>query len=180
MVFRLHNSLAPALLLLFFLSIQTAKSQENNLKLHGISAGFGWAATGNTADRSGIGANFDLSTILKKNIFSFNFNSGFDISTDLFNEQFYELNLTYGRKFNILTKLVLEGHVGVGLFAYDIDLPESFGGLDAPELAVGFPIRLKLLYHLSDRFALGANPNLNFNSLNDTLTAHFILQYYIN
>ncbi len=161
-------------------SLNIVMAQDNKLKLHAVSIGVGIASSSsNTAD-GGLGLNMDFSTIINKHIISFNFNSGVKLNSDGPDEDFYELNLTYGRKWFLVQNLILEGHLGIGYFAYDLDTGNIPFFINLPETTIGFPIRVKLIYYPLKSFGVGINPNVNFNSINNTYSANFIIQYNFN
>ena len=162
------------------LILNTAIAQEKKLKLHAISLGAGIASSSSDTAESGLGLNLDFSTIVNKHIIAFNFNSGVQLNSDGPDEDFYELNLTYGRKWPLDKNISLEGHIGIGYFAYDIDTGPIPFFFNLPDTTVGFPLRIKLLYNPLDKFSIGINPNVNFNSIATTYTANFIIQYNFN
>jgi hypothetical protein len=152
------------------------QAQQKNLQLHAISFGVGYASTSKSLVQ-GPGLTLDFATILAdKHIFSFNFDLGTESKSSAKNEEFYELNLTYGRKTELGSNFLLEGHLGVGLFAYS-DAIDSFI-FNIPENTIGFPVRIKLLYAFSDHFAVGVHPHANFNSIANAFAAHFLFQYH--
>ena len=154
-------------------------AQDNKLRLHAISGSVGIAGSSSDTAGSGFGFDIDLSTILKENLFSFYFNSGWNLNSGGPDEEFYSLNLTYGRKWTISERWSLETHAGIGWFGYHIETGSLFFG-DLPDNTVGFPLRLKLLHHLSDRFGIGLNPNINFNSVETAYSGHLVIQYHFN
>ena len=172
----LHFLKALVLVTCLLLIQPSILAQKNKLKMHAISIGPGIASSTSATADSGVGLNFDISTRLNKHIFSFNFSTGLDLNAGGPDEDFHEFNLTYGRKWNLAQNLWLEGHIGIGLFAYDID----DGGLplfiDSPESTIGFPIRAKLIFYPYKNVGIGLNPNLNMNSIENAYAANFIFQ----
>ena len=104
------------LIAFIFLSPFSSTAQDKKLKLHAVSLGAGIASTTSEAAETGLGIGFDFSTTVNKHLISFNVNVGSDIRTAAGKEAFLELNLTYGRKWHIGQYLVLEGHLGIGIF----------------------------------------------------------------
>ncbi len=90
------------------------------------------------------------------------------------------MNLTYGRKWEIDEDLVIEGHLGIGIFTFDETIEDSNFNLDLPGVATGFPFRLKILYYPTEKFGLGLNPNVNFNEGFTAYSLNFILQHNFN
>lgn len=72
-----------------------------------------------------------------------------------------QYNLTVGKEFLHKKGFSLEGHVGAGY----LELRERYAP-DGPVFlheTVGFPVRIKANYYLTKNFAIGLNPNANFN-----------------
>ncbi len=166
-----------ACLVLFRVS---STAQDKKLRLHGVSIGAGIASTSSATAETGLGLNFDFSTIVKSHILSLNANVGTNINTDRGEESFFELNLTYGRKWLIGQNLVIEGHLGIGIFTFDEVIEDSNFNIDLPGATTGFPFRLKLLYYPTEKFGIGLNPNINFNEGITAYSLNFILQYNFN
>ncbi len=160
---------------------QTAEAQDKKLRVHALSLGPGIASTTTSGAGTGWGVNFDFSTIANRHIISLYSNTGINIPNEPRDEVFFELNLTYGRKLNIGQYLVLEGHLGIGIFTFDEENdPDALFNIDVPAATVGFPFRAKLIYYPADKFGVGLNPNLNLNSGLIAYSVNFILQYNFN
>jgi len=173
----LRNLKSMVLLGLLLWSLQLT-AQQNKLRWHASSLGIGYASTAEPKIE-GPALSLDISTIyVDKHIYSLNFNVGSESRIFGANEEFYELNLTYGRKVALAPKLFLEGHLGIGLFAYEDNVDSPV--FNFPDATIGFPVRAKLLYSLSEHFSLGINPNANFNSITNAYSGHFVLQYTFN
>ena len=162
------------------LSQNIVLAQSNKLQMHALSIGPGIATSSSETADSGAGMNFDISTILNKHIFSFNFNSGLELNNDGPDEDFFELNLTYGQKWLLGQNFYFEGHLGIGYFGYNIDTGQIPFFIDVPETTIGFPLRAKLIYYPLEKFGVGLNPNLNINSIANTYSAFLIFQYNFN
>lgn len=159
---------------LLFWSFQLA-AQQNKMRWHASSFGMGYTST-SEPKIEGPALNFDISTIyVDKHIYSLHFNVGSQSRIFGENEEFYEFNLTYGRKVILAPKFTLEGHLGVGLFAYEDNFDSPI--LNFPDIRIGFPVRAKLLYSISDHISLGINPNANFNATTNAYSGQFVLQY---
>ena len=168
-------------LILLSVMCQTIEAQDKRLRVHAVSLGPGIASNNTAGSGTGWGVNFDFSTIANGHIISFNTNTGINIPVEPRDESFVEINLTYGRKLNIGQYLVLEGHLGIGIFTFDDeDDPDGGFNIDVPAATVGFPFRAKLIYYPADKFGVGLNPNLNLNSGLIAYTVNFILQYNFN
>ena len=180
---------------------QENKNKPNNkLKLHAISVGYGVASSSSSPTVGIVRSNvIDLSTIVNKHIISIYTNFGsnkFSLKRpDDLQKGFVEASFTYGRKWILREKLCLEGHLGLGVFMYGMELPP--GRFDFPfpfpyfHAALGMPIRAKLLYYPLKRFGIGLNPNTNINlsrrdghsaiyKLKIGYSASFLIQYHFN
>ena len=166
------------LLSFLFITSTNLLAQDKKLKAHALSLGAGIATADTDNAKSGLGINLDFSTLVNDHIISLYLNSGLNLTDNGPNEDFYEFNLTYGRKWSLDPKLVLEGHVGIGLFVYDVETGPNPFFANIPDNTVGFPLRAKLLYYPSEKFGLGINPNANFNSIANTYTFNVVLQYW--
>lgn len=169
------------LLLTCLMLIRTSLlAQDNRLKLHAVSLGVGIASTASESSETGLGLNFDFSTMVKSHIISFNSNIGTYIETERGEESFFELNLTYGRKWELGKKFAIEGHLGIGIFTFDEEIEDANFNFDFPGVTTGFPFRIKLLYYPIERFGISLNPNINFNEGFTAYTINLILQYNFN
>ena len=158
--------------------VSQTMSQQKKLQLHATSLGFGYTTT-SEPKIEGPALNIEFSTIYnEKHLYSLHFNVGSQARIFGENEEFYEVNLLYGRLFELAPRLHFEGYLGLGLFAYEDGIDSPI--LNIPDSAIGFPIRAKILYQIADRFAIGINPNANFNSILNTFTGQIVLQYNFN
>ncbi|WP_339651127.1 hypothetical protein [uncultured Maribacter sp.] len=168
------------LLFFIFITSTTLFAQDKKLKVHALSFGAGIATADTNHTNRGLGINLDFSAIVNDHIISLYLNSGLNLTDIGANEDFYEFNVTYGRIWSFDTKLVLEGHVGVGLFVYNVERGPNPFFVNIPDNTIGFPLRAKLLYYPIGSFALGINPNANFNSIADTYSFNVVFQYNFN
>jgi hypothetical protein len=162
------------------LSPAVVRAQDNQLKIHALSLGGGIASTTSESAETGLGIGLDLSTIVNNHIISFFINVGSDIRTAAGKQLFLELNFTYGRKWQFGQYLVLEGHLGAGLFIYDLDIEPNLFGLDFPDATIGFPFRVKFIYYPMKKVGIGINPNVNLNSITTAYDINLFLQYNFN
>ena len=154
-------------------------SQENNFRIHSISAGLGYIDFTSKEINSSGGLNFvaDFTTNYNENLISVYFNIGgaVDIlSTE--DGEASEINITYGREWDLSDHMKFEAHAGIGYFKWGY-ASASTNYLLENETTVGFPVRAKLIYYFGEHFGVGLNPNINFNSLAISYSADFILQY---
>ncbi len=178
MKLKFHSTLLLGICLL--LSNMFVNGQDGKLRVRAISIGAGVASTTSSGSETGLGLGFDFSTIVKNHLISLNINAGSDIRTTEGKELFLEVNLTYGRKWEISQVLQFEAHLGAGLFTYDLDTGPSNFDFDFPDATIGFPFRVKLIYYPSEKIGFGLNPNINFNSITTAYNANLILQYNFN
>ena len=165
------------LLIFFCLGFAMSNAQDNRLHFRSIGLGVGSATTSSAEAKTGLNLNIDLVTNVNRHLFSFYLNLGLKLNTIEPKESFGELNLTYGRTLALSSHWNLEGHAGAGLFIYDHAYSSNYFG-NVPEAALGFPVRLKLIYKPTEHIGLGINPNVNFNTLYNTYSASFLVQYH--
>ena len=158
-------------------------SQENKLKIYSTSLGIGPIFSSTDTFGGGLSTCLDLSIAFKTNIFSFYYNTNYDYSDFGImgakdREYYQEANLTFGKEFKLIEQLSLEGHIGLGYFQQKYYTHDAYYNYeDKNEHSIGFPLRFKLIYYISRHFGVGINPNLNLNSLNNTLSGNLLLQY---
>ncbi len=111
--------------------------------------------------QSQISLNGDVALHSDSYIFSFYFAKGLIDPIPYKQVNYSEYNLTVGMGISITTWFALEGHVGVGYFK----IYEKYGPEQPTEKSgtIGFPFRIKANFYLSKNFAIGINPNANFN-----------------
>lgn len=167
-------SLILVFALFFSISVFSQEQQNSQFYLKSVSAGIG--VTGGNETSGGIGFNADVTTALNKNLFSIALATGTEL--DLFDahRNFFSADLLYGREFSVTKIFKIEAHAGVGIFSEnykngDTDFKE------VNESALGIPLRLKLLFNITPKFAMGVNPNVNFNSIETMYSGNLIFQY---
>ena len=176
---RIMKSKTIKLLIIIGLFPLLCFTQENNLRIHSISAGAGYIGFSSSDTSSDGGLNFvaDLTASHKKNLFSIYFNIGGEV--DILKKEdgeASEISITYGREWGLTDRLKLEAHAGLGYFNWGYANSSTFFLLEK-ESTIGFPVRAKLIYRFTDNFGVGVNPNANFNSLAITYSADLIIQY---
>ena len=168
-------SFKKSVFLLFLLFVGTSmNAQEDNLKFHSITFGFGlWDSP---ASETGGGMNFvaDVATKQGKGIFSLYVNSADDFLSFNQTEKMLAGSLTYGRETNLLSWVKLEGHAGVGFFSHKYS-DERDDSRDFSKTSIGIPLRAKLILFYKF-FGLGINQNANFNPLAITYSTDLVLQ----
>ncbi len=152
-------------------------SQEGNAPqffVKSISVGIG--VTGGDETSGGIGFNADVTTALNKNLFTLALATGSEL--DLFDahRNFFSADLLYGREFLVTRIFAIEAHAGVGIFSENYKNGDT-NFREISESTLGIPVRLKFLFYVSPKFALGLNPNVNFNSIETIYSGNLIFQY---
>ncbi|WP_406682940.1 hypothetical protein N1F78_09610 [Seonamhaeicola sp. MEBiC1930] len=105
--------------------------------------------------------NGDLAFEIDKYIFSFYFTLGLVDPIPYKQDSYSEYNFTVGKEFFKKGRFAFEGHVGMGYF----EQKERYAPDGQIEIygTVGFPIRIKANFYLTNNIALGLNPNANIN-----------------
>lgn len=155
-------------------------SKQNKLIFKSISTGFGICA-GKENMEGGLDFYIDATTALRKNLFSLSFMAGEEFNFDLFDpspkhRDFKEYGILYGRELKISKIIKLETHTGVSIFKENY-ANESTNYVHKSETVIGIPIKIKILFYPLSHFALGLNPNINFNSIETTYSGNIIIQY---
>lgn len=169
------NIISILICLLFATSNQAQES--NKLKFHSVSFGVGtYTPLTETFANSlgGLNWNADLAFEMNKYIFSLYVSTG--IRNLIVEEESYsEINFTIGKEFFLNNWFAIEGHLGLGHFAYKY---KPFSGHTLSEGYLGFPIRLKGNFYLNNHLAVGLNPNININTYYSViLSGNLIFQY---
>lgn len=130
--------------------------------------------------RQGGGASIssDLSFLYGKHIFSISGGLASEVAIlDARLESAKQLNLLYGRDWNLDGITHIELHGGAGYFFFKVPGSSFFGTEDEIRETIGFPVVLKIRFRTGPRFSLGFRVQRNFNSANDMLSVGFILQW---
>jgi hypothetical protein len=164
------------LIILFLFNIAVPRAQEGKIKLHSASITAGLVGSSSATSSGGVNLGVDVAANLNKNLFAIYLNAGAEFNLFDASEGYTELNLTYGRAVALNDWIKIEGHIGLGYFNHRFR--NGFTNLVAvSESTVGVPVRIKILFYTIDKLAIGFNPNINLNSLANTYSANFILQY---
>ncbi|WP_299215453.1 hypothetical protein [uncultured Aquimarina sp.] len=162
------------------------KLSRDNLKFRSIETGFGVYHSklrdDNLYDHSGPTFNVFFAMSYKKNIFSFQLESGTELVIVNFGgdpelQGFYGVNLLYGRELELARWFKIEGNVGMGLYHHKA---VTKGGATDRKNVLGIPINTKLLFYPAERFAFGLSPAVNFNSINTTYSGNLVFKYKFN
>jgi hypothetical protein len=132
------------------------------------------------------GGGFSLSSELSyqyyKNIFSISASVGAQPSGGFVigvvnPDSFEQVNVLYGREFNLWGTTFFELHGGTGYFSFksiDIDLTNL--GYDR-KTTLGFPIMAKLKFRSGENFSWGFQAQQNINAVNRLLTVGVLLHW---
>ncbi|RKS42774.1 hypothetical protein BC962_3061 [Gillisia mitskevichiae] len=164
------------IVILIYLNSNFTLAQESKLTLNSTSIGIGLIGSSSETSDGGLSISLDLSTKLNENIFSFYLNGGSELNLFDAEENYTEINLTYGRQIELNNWIKLEGHLGVGYFNYSVK-NGSTNFTTNKESTIGFPFRVKLIFYTGKHFGIGINPNMNLNSLVNTYSGNIIFQY---
>lgn len=167
------------LFFIIFILGTTINAQESKLKFHSISGGIGLTGSSSniTDGFGGFVAALDIATTSNSNLFSIFIETGSQ-SLIISEENYRQINLTYGREWSLNDLFSLELHGGFGYFKWDTEVFSLTNmNVKQSENTIGFPIRLKLIFNFSNQFGLGLNPNLNVNSLANTYSINLTGRY---
>lgn len=164
------------ILILFFLfgNLYLSNSQEANKTMFSFSFGIGYY--GYFSNYSDYGFVSFVDEQLKKPNINLVGDIAFEMDTYIFSFQIAlslveptpyeqsshsEYNLTVGKEFLYRKGFSLEGHIGAGY----LTVRERYAPNGPIDLygTIGFPLRIKANFYMTKNFALGLNPNANFN-----------------
>lgn len=169
-------TLTVVVIILVFLNSTFTFAQESKLKLNSTSLGIGLIGSSSDSSSGGLNINLDISTKLNNNLISFYLNSGSEFNLFEAEENYTEINATYGREVELNSWMKVEGHLGMGFFNYSVK-NDSTDFDKKKESTIGFPFRVKLIFYTAKHFGIGINPNMNLNSLANTYSGNIIFQY---
>lgn len=152
------------LMLLFILSANS----QSNIRIHSVTVNLGykssWAVDGPV---KGI----ELAADWQKNLFILEFSHDGHMVFPVWNTEF---NVLYGRNFQVAKWFSIEPNAGIGIFTKREKQDHS---LVEDQAVVGFPVKLKFIYHADRRIDLGLAPIANFNSMNTNYGGALVLRY---
>ena len=169
---KLQLTFSTALILIFMNCY--SQTSDKKLKFRSISAGIGICA-GEIND-GGINGYLDVTTAYDKNLFSFAYSTGAEFELFDASRNYTEIAALYGREINLSRIIKIESYIGLAYFNVNYKNDDTNFNSKS-ESAIGIPLKVKLLFYVSKNFALGLNPNITFNSIENIYSANFILQY---
>lgn len=84
-------------------------------------------------------------------------------------DTFQQLNILYGREFEILNHFFIDTHGGLGMFRFKDE--------DYTKISVGIPLVCKMRYKTGDKFSIGLKFQVNVNSVKNIYSAGILLQW---
>lgn len=162
-----------------FLVLLPVKNFSQNLKketygFKSLSTGIG-ICSGQKND-GGLNFYIDLTTEYKKNLFSLSFSTGAEFNLFDASRDYKEFDLLYGREFKLADFFVIEAYTGIGIFNESYkDYSSDFKKMS--ESTIALPIKIKMLFYVSKNFALGLNPNLTLNKIDNIYSGNLVLQW---
>ena len=161
-------------LIAFFCCNIGLAQNKNLLKFKSISTGFG-ICVGELND-GGLNFYIDATTEFKRNLFTFSFVAGGELQLFDASRDYKELDFMYGRELTIYKFFKTEVNTGIAIFN-EVYKNGSTNFNKVSETAIGLPIKVKLLFYVSDHFAFGLNPNITINSIDTMYSGNLIFQY---
>jgi hypothetical protein len=162
------------LLLIFCITTNYAQESASSLRIKSISSGFG--IVGGEQNDGGLNFYIDLTTNYKKNLISVSASLGSEFNLFDASRDYKEYGLLYGREMNLNKTFKIEVHSGIAIFK-EIYKNGSTNFKEVSETAIGLPVKVKLLFYVSDHFALGLNPNITINSIDTIYSGNLIFLY---
>lgn len=156
---------------------QTVFAQENAAsRFHFKSVGAGFGITAGDETAGGVAFMADVTTAVNKNLFSVALSSGNEVDLFEAERKFFAADIFYGREISITRIFKIEAFAGVGIFTESYKNGDT-NFVEINETAVGLPVRIKFLFYVTNKFAIGINPNVNFNSIETLYSGNLQFQY---
>jgi len=177
----MQRTILSLLLFLLFSFVSFGQDNEDNDKLppklefHSVS--FSPLDFYITDQTEGLSIKLDLAIKKERHIFKLQGSFGLDFATisqgSSKPENFYELNLLYGREISINNWLYYDVFGGVGLFIATEYNDQSF---KTQSSTVGIPIQNRLRFQTKSKFGAGLQFQINLNSLKTIYSPGFFIQ----
>lgn len=165
-------------------------SQENlkddNFSIHAFSIVPIGGEMGYNYTEAGTAASFsaDISFSYKKNIFALSGVYSAEVNilygTSRFNFNSKQVNLLYGREFELLKWLSIDPYAGIGLIRFSYDYDNMFSSGRENDTDLGIPILAKIRFKTGKIFSLGFKLQTNINSIQNLYSIGLILQWELN
>ena len=152
-------------------------SQDARFGIRSIEQSNGVSTTLSNYYEFGYNLGFDVTSVYDQHLFAarFNFGGEFHIWSYEVN-QYYNLNLMYGREFPINNWLVAEGFIGVGYINFRKENQDTDWTTQKNQ-ALNLPVSLKILFLNGKVFRMGVNTNINLNSFEVLYATNLIFQF---
>lgn len=157
-----------------FMNCYSQSKLDTKIRFKSISTGLGICS--GEINTGGICAYIDATASIHENLFSLAISSGSEFNLFDASRNYNEIAFLYGRELNLSRIIKLETLVGIAHFKVSYKNGDTDFILQSKS-AIGFPIKLKLLFNVSKHFAFGLNPNVTFNAIENTYSANHIFQY---
>ena len=160
-------------LVIFLNSINIQAQDDNrNLKYKSFSVSlFPHVFLGK--DTGGFAFSGDISFVKSKNLYSFSFFTGSDISIMGSDTDFFmEMNLLYVWEFKLGRYTIFEGHTGLGYFYFS---PSNI--YEASQYRIAIPVTTKLRFQTGKKFSVGLQLHGNFNTYKPIYSLGVLLQW---
>jgi len=117
----------------------------------------------------GLALTAELGYRVNKNIFSLTGSVGEEFAIWGEPDTYQQLNILYGREFEVLNSFFIDAHGGLGMFRFKDE--------DYTKTSVGFPINCKMRYKTGDKFSIGLKFHTDFNSVKNVYSVGLLLQW---
>ena len=112
----------------------------------------------------------EISFAVDKNIFAFSATTGGTYSIWGSGKEFNQLNILYGREFEVLRRLFIDTYAGLGVLFVNYSRHPNL-------TKVGIPIILKVRYKTGEKFSIGIRSQLNINEIENIFSVGLLLQW---
>ena len=153
-------------------------AQEYKLSLHSLSLAPGISFSPSNKYDIGPNVSMDVATMFRKHILSLYLSAGGEVHVFLDDRvnDYHEVNVAYGREYNLAKWLLLESHVGLGYINYvQVNLETDFNR--NTHRSLGIPFRFKFFFKEGNHFNMGINLNVNINSFATMYSSNLLFQY---
>jgi hypothetical protein len=168
---------------LFFILFTTTSYSQNTsndeessgLQFKSLTHAIGFYNLEKLKGKTGLSVSFQATFEINDHLLASSFAVGFGVSNEddiLKNliHSFVDINVLYGREFEILDNLYVDIFTGVG-YLEQTKLKNNNQGV-----SLNIPVRAKLMFAVSNRIKLGALSQFNFNSKNEISMYQFFVQ----
>lgn len=123
-----------------------------------------------TENNTGASITGEISCAINNNVFTFSGTTGGTFSIWGLGKEFNQLNILYGREFEVLRKLYIDTHAGLGVLIVNYSRHPNL-------TKVGIPIILKVRYKTGNKFSIGIRSQVNINEIENISSVGLLLQW---